>query len=90
MVFLGHVLSGEGIRPTQDKMSSVSNMTVPEDSKALERFLGFVNYLSKFIPRLAGQTPPLKECAKKGREFIWEHPQDKAFQAIKQCVKNAP
>ena len=71
-------------------MSSVSNMTVPEDSKAMEKFLRFVNYLSKFIPRLAELTHPLRECAKKGREFIWEHPQDKAFQAIKQCVKDAP
>ena len=71
-------------------MSTLSNITVPEDSKALERFLGFVNYLKKSIPRLAELTHPLRECAKKGREFIWENPQDMAFQAIKQCVKNVP
>jgi hypothetical protein len=90
VVFLGHEISGEGVRPSIDKMSTVENMNSPEDRKALERFLGFVNYLAKFLPHLAELTHPLRECCKKHKEFIWERPQEEAFKAIKQCVRHAP
>lgn len=56
VVFLGHKLSGEGIRPSADKMSTVENRTVLEDRKAPKCCLWFVNYLSKFLPHLAELT----------------------------------
>lgn len=90
VVFLGHELSEQGIRPSIDKMETVRNMTVPEDRKALERFLGFVNYLAKFLPHLAELTHPLRVCCKDSKEFIWESSQEEAFRAIKQSVEEAP
>ena len=90
VVFLGHELSENGIRPSIDKMATVENMTVPEDRKAVERFLGFVNYLAKFLPNLAEYTKPLRECCRKNTEFVWEASQQKAFETIKQCVRDAP
>lgn len=44
VVLLGHELSGQGIRPSMDKVATMRSMTVPEDRKAL----GFVNYIFKF------------------------------------------
>ena len=53
IVFLGHIISSEGIRADHSKTDSVTKMSVPESFTELQRFLGMVNYLGKFIPNLA-------------------------------------
>ena len=45
-------------------------MVVPDDKKAVERFLGFVIYLAKFLPNLSEVTQPLREICKKEFSFI--------------------
>ena len=57
--FLGHELSQAGLKPSHSKVEAVQLMTVPEDKKAVQRFLGFVNFMAKFIPNLSQHTYPL-------------------------------
>lgn len=90
VTFLGHQLSAEGIRPEKGKVQAVLEMSVPEDKKAVERFLGFINYLGKFIPNLSELCHPLRLLCRKEVEFVWEKSQEEAFQAIKSKVCNAP
>ena len=49
--YLGHELSAEGVSPSCSKVEAVQKMLVPEYKKAVQRFLGFVNYMAKFIPK---------------------------------------
>ena len=51
--YLGHELSPSGVRPQANKIQAVCNMVVPKDKADVERFLGFVNYLAKFIDKLS-------------------------------------
>ena len=59
IVFLGHIISSEGIRVDPSKTDAITKMFVPQSLTELQRFLGMVNYLSKFIPNLAEVTAPL-------------------------------
>ena len=82
--YIGHVLTSNGLKPDPKKMHAVEGMPSPEDKPALLRFLGMVNYMSKFITNLADLTQPLRELLHKDVEWHWSERQEKAFQAIKE------
>jgi len=68
--FLRHELSQTGLKPSHSKVEAVQLMTEPEDKKSVQRFLGFVNFMAKFIPNLSEHTFPLREVCKKSTQFV--------------------
>ena len=64
-------------------------MPPPEDKKGVERLLGFLNYVAKFIPDLSSITQPIRELLKKECPFSWNHEQEIAFQLIKKRMTSA-
>jgi len=50
--FHGHILSAEGFRADLDKIRAIQEMPYPTDVKAVQWFIGFVTYLTKFMPRV--------------------------------------
>ena len=53
MVFLGHVLSADGISANLEMVDKVRDWLVPKNAKELHSFLGFASYYHQFIPKLA-------------------------------------
>ena len=54
--FLGRTISSEGVSPQAHKIQKFLNkLRFPKSKKALQRYLGFVNYYKNYIPRLAEQ-----------------------------------
>ena len=83
MTYIGHKLTQEGIKPDDEKVYAIKDIPAPTDKKGVERLLGAVNYLGKFIPNLASVAEPIRVLLRKNIEFQWSHEQDKAFQEIK-------
>lgn len=90
VIFLGHELSEDGVRPHPEKVNALMEMVEPQTKKSVQSFLGFVGYLAKFIPNLSELATPLRETCKKSVEFSWQRPQQEAFIKIKQAISNAP
>ena len=42
--YLGHIVSGEGITPLPEKLSSIQRMLPPKTPKEVKQFLGLVGY----------------------------------------------
>ena len=63
--FIGHVASSEGLRVDPHKVQAIVGMPPPEDVNGVKRILGFVQYLSKFLPRLSDLTKPLRDLTSK-------------------------
>ena len=61
-------------------------MPAPTDKKGVERLLGTVNYLGKFIPNLATITEPIRVLLRKDIEFQWAREQEKALHEIKSIL----
>ena len=53
VVFLGHIITSEGIRPDPRKTEAIMKMREPGNVGDLRSFLGMVNQLGKFFPQLA-------------------------------------
>lgn len=83
--FFGHVLSKEGLKPDPQKAVAISSMEAPKDAAALQRFLGLVNYMAKFIPKLSETSVPLREALASGK-WIWGKQQADAFNALKKKI----
>ena len=83
---IGHVLTQEGIKPDDAKIRAISEMPASSDIKGVERLLGTVNYLGKFIPNLATVTEPIRVLLWKDTEFEWSYEQDQAFREIKEIL----
>ena len=59
--YVGHVLSSEGLKPDYEKVKAVEQMKAPQSKKELQHFLGFVQYLAKFLPNMSKVSAPLRE-----------------------------
>jgi len=88
--FIGHVATKDGLCVDPQKVKAVLEMPVPTDVAGIQRLLGFAQYLSKFLPRLSDVTKPLRELTQKETIWVWEQPQQKALDTLKQMVTNAP
>ncbi|CAB4033708.1 Hypothetical predicted protein [Paramuricea clavata] len=81
--FVGHLISAHGIKPDPTKVEAMKNMPAPVNKDDVRRFLGSVQYLAKFLPRLAEIEELLRHLTKKDAVFHWDKPQENAFQRIK-------
>ena len=61
-------------------------MPAPEDVGGVQRFLGMVTYLAKFIPNLSELTAPLRELIAKETVWHWDSRQQQAFQKLKEVI----
>ena len=84
--FLAHIIDGSGLRADPLKTSAIAQFPEPSDVNGLQRFLGMVNHLCKFVPRLADLSEPLRQLLRKDSSCVWEEPQQHAFQRIKEAL----
>ena len=88
--FLGHLVMKNGLKIDPEKLEAVRQMPKPTDVEGVRRFCGFVNYLSKFLPRLADVLEPIRQLAREGVPWQWTQAQDQAFQTVQKLVTEAP
>lgn len=84
--FLGFIISGIGLHPTNEKIEAIINAPQPKDLMQLQSFLGLLNYYQRFIPNLSGELHPLYELLKKDVEFIWTNERNETFEKAKRLL----
>ncbi|XP_031359175.1 uncharacterized protein K02A2.6-like [Photinus pyralis] len=88
--YLGYKFSSEGIMIDEEKIDAIKNMPQPKNKKDIQRFLGFITYVGRFIENLSEKTQPLREIIKQENLFEWGEPQNKAFVELKNLVIKEP
>ncbi|KZS07387.1 Uncharacterized protein APZ42_028923 [Daphnia magna] len=93
---LGHIFSGDGVRPDPGKINAVENFPSPstlckpsEQLKCVRSFVGLCSYYRLFIPQFAHTAKPLTDMFKKGGCFVWEESQEVSFELMKQALVSA-
>ena len=90
LVFLGDQLTDEGIKPDPRKVSAIRNMPKPTDKAGIQRFLGMVTYMAKWIPNLSAKSAPLRELLDQQNHWVWEDRQEAAFNMLRECLVQEP
>ena len=83
VMFLGHIVSAQGIEADPGKIRAITEMPVPKDAADVKRFVGMVNYVGKFSPRIAELTQPLRELLKTDTDWVWGSIQQRAFDELR-------
>ncbi|UYV67096.1 K02A2.6-like, partial [Cordylochernes scorpioides] len=88
--FIGHEISKNGISADPSKLEAIQKIKRPMDKTSLQRFLGTVNYLAKFMHNLADKTVLLRQLLKKNTLWTWNEAIEKEFIELKNLVSNPP
>ncbi|MEL7426754.1 MAG: RNase H-like domain-containing protein [Bacteroidota bacterium] len=90
VLFLGHIVSAQGVHTDPKKIESVSSLCPPNSVDQVRSFLGLAGYYRKFIPNFASLSAPLVALTKKGSKFLWSTEHAASFQTLKQLLCDAP
>ena len=58
--------------------------------KGCRSFVGMVNFVNLFCPKLQKLLKPIYDLTRKGRQFLWEKEQQQAFDEIKYRLQRPP
>jgi hypothetical protein len=82
--FLGFVVSKNGVEVNKEKTNAITNLPVPKDKKAVQRFLGMAGFYRRFIKNFSSKTLNLRKQTLENVEFNWNDECHKEFNNIKQ------
>ena len=69
--FLGRTITPEGVKPQKERIPNFLEKTkFPKSKKALQRYLGFLNYYRNYIPRLSEKLAPFFQLLKKDEKVL--------------------
>lgn len=91
VVFLGHIITPDGIKPNPAKTKAIEEYPIPKTTKEIKSFLGLLGFYRKFIPNFAKIVQPLTKCLKKGSKIdVNDSSYQQAFYQSKELLVNAP
>ena len=59
--FLRQILTADSLKPDESKVTAIINVQTPKNVAEIQRFLGCVNYLAKFLPKVSDTVKPLRD-----------------------------
>lgn len=90
VLYLGHIISAEGITPNPAKTSVIDTYPRPTDVKHVRKFLGLTNYYRRFIQDYSSITAPLRALIHKDTPMVWSPKCEAAFQILKSKLVSPP
>ena len=69
--FLGRTITPAGVKPQRPRVQNfLENTKFPKSKKALQRYLGFLNYYRNYIPRLSEKLTPFFKLLTKDEKVL--------------------
>ena len=89
LLYLGHIVSSEGIKPDPEKINKLSSWPIPKTIRQLRGYLGFAGYFRSFISYYSRISKPLTELTKITTKYIWTKECQKSFNELNEALLNA-
>ncbi|GBG80915.1 hypothetical protein CBR_g31471 [Chara braunii] len=90
VIYLGHVISGNGLAPEAAKVAAIQDWPQPQTVRDVRSFLGLASYYRKFVRNFSAAAAPLTNLTKKDTPFLWSLHCQMAFARLKQALTHAP
>ena len=88
--YLGEVVTQDGVKPDPNKTQAITEMHTPRDVLELQRVLGIVTYLGRFIPNMSVRNAALRSLLVQGNDWQWHTEHEAAWNGIKETLSNRP
>lgn len=88
--YLGFKFSKQGMSIDEEMISAINDMPRPKDKKDIQKFLGLITHVGKFINNLSDITQPLRDLIKQDNIFDWSENQEHSFNKLKQLITRQP
>jgi hypothetical protein len=89
-MLLGFIVSERGIEAKPEKIAAITNMGPIKDLKGVQRVMGCLAALSRFISRLGEKGLPLYRLLRKPERFTWTPEAEEALGNLKALLTNVP
>jgi hypothetical protein len=89
-MLLGFIISERGIEANPEKIAAITNMGPIKDLKGVQRVMGCLAALSRFISHLGEKGLPLYRLLRKAEHFTWTPKAEEALGNLKTLLTNAP
>lgn len=90
VLFLGHVVSQDGICPNPKTIESVMSWKEPCSVKEIQSFLGLCSYYRQYIANFSHIAAPMTKLTRKNVKFIWDASCQNAFELLKEKLCTSP
>ena len=90
VIFLGHVVSENGISVDPMKVEAMSNCPRPTNVSEICSFLGLASYYRRFVEGFLKLASPLTHLTRKNMKFQWNDNCEKSFEELKHRLVTAP
>ncbi|KAK8584145.1 hypothetical protein V6N12_068393 [Hibiscus sabdariffa] len=90
VIFLGHVISVEGIKVDPKKIQSIMDWRPPKNVSEVRCFLGLAGYYRRFVKGFSTLASSITKLLRKDVPFEWSENQQRSFDQLKQVLTNAP
>ena len=90
VLYLGHVVSKDGLQPNPKIVDSVLKWKVPQNVKETQQFLGLCNYYRRFIKNFSKIAAPLHQLTHKNTSFLWTKETEESFERLKTLLCSSP
>ena len=88
--YIVHLLTQDGLKPDPHKVKAILEMPTPTEKQSLQRLLGMITYLAKFLPNLSDVTEPLRRLLDRDVEWHWDDVHENALTQVKQLITREP
>jgi hypothetical protein len=85
---LGYLLSHRGIEANPHKIQAIMDMAPPQSTKDIQRLIGRLATLNRFIFRSVERSLPFLKTLRGAKEFVWGPDQGAAFESLKQHLSD--
>jgi hypothetical protein len=86
--FLGKIVTGDTVSVDPETFETIKGWPIPQCTREVESFLGFVNYIREHLPKLAEVAAPLYALTGKA-PFRWEAEHQAAFEELRELLLSA-
>jgi len=90
VIFLGHIISDEGVAVDPSKVQAVKDWPVPKSAAEIRSFLGLAGYYRSFVQDFSRIAESLTKLTQKGVKYVWIAECAAIFEELKNRLNTTP